>query len=311
MHALGEGGAYDPRASDPGSCYRSLVEKVPAVLYVDASDEASSAIYINPQGKSLLGYSAEEWLEDPDLWVKTLHPEDRERAVAAHLRARAEDAPFEAEYRLIARDGSVVWVRDEAVPVEGGDGSPGKRAGVLLDITDRKLYEESLKKSEERFRLVAEVVGEAIWDNNLLSGEQEWDGATEELFGYPPHRAKTGAWWEGRIHSDDREWVLSGLAAMLSGGAESWEEEYRFRRADGSYASVLDRGRVVRDAGGEAVRMVGSMRDVTDNRRHQEELRRSEELFRTTFEVAAVGMSHVSPDGRWLRINDKLCEISG
>lgn len=62
--------------------------------------------------------------------------------------------------------------------------------------------------------------------------------------------------------------MLSGLAATLGGGGESWQEEYRFRRADGSYASVFDRGRVVRDAGGEPVRMVGSMRDVTDKRRH-------------------------------------------
>jgi len=105
--------------------------------------------------------------------------------------------------------------------------------------------------------------------------------------------------------------VLSGLAAVLAGGDESWEEEYRFRRADGSYASVLDRGRVVRNAEGKPARMVGSMRDVTEKRRHQEELKRSEELFRTAFESAGVGMAHVTPDGRWLRVNEKLCEISG
>lgn len=303
---------HEPR--HPEARCRSLMKKVQTVLYVDASDEANSAIYANPQGESLPGKSRDEWLEYSDVWdllMKRLHPEDRECVLGAHLRARAENTPFEAEYRLIARDGSVVWVRDEAVPVEDGDGRPGKRIGVLLDITDRKLYEERLRKSRERHRLIARATGEAIWDNDLLSGEQEWDGATEALFGYPPHRAKTGAWWEERIHPDDRERVLSGLAAMLGGGGESWEEEYRFRRADGSYASVLDRGRVVRDTGGEPVRMVGAMRDVTEKRSREEALKRSEELFRKTFEVAAVGMAHVSPDGGWLRINDKLCEISG
>lgn len=68
---------------------------------------------------------------------------------------------------------------------------------------------------------------------------------------------------------------------------------------------------MVRGPDDVAVRMVGSMRDVTELRHHQEELRSSEELFRTIFDAAAVGMAHVSPDGRWLRINDKLCEISG
>lgn len=71
----------------------------------------------------------------------------------------------------MARNGSVVWVRDEAAPI--GDEEPERRAGVLLDVTDRKLYEEALMKSEERFRLVAGVTGEAIWDNDLATGIQE------------------------------------------------------------------------------------------------------------------------------------------
>lgn len=88
--------------------YRELVERVPAVLYVDASDEASSAVYMSPRSESLLGYSRGEWISDPELWVKTLHPEDRERVLAEHDRARRAGGPFEAEYRLVARDGSVV-----------------------------------------------------------------------------------------------------------------------------------------------------------------------------------------------------------
>lgn len=156
------------------------------------------------------------------------------------------------------------------------------------------------------------VTGEAIWDNDLITGVQVWDGATEALFGYPPGEGRTGEWWEERVHPEDRARVLCGLhRVFLDDSGKVWEEEYRFRRADGSYASVLDRGRVVRASDGRAVRMVGSMRDVSERKRHQEELERSEELFRTTFEAAAVGMAHLSPDGRWLRINDKLCEISG
>lgn len=291
--------------------YRKLVERVPAVLYVDASDEASSALYMSPQCESMLGYSREEWTSDPDLWVETLHPKDRDRVLGEHLRARREGRPFEAEYRLIARDGSAVWVRDEAAPVGNAGEASEQRVGVLLDITERKRYEEELEKSEERFRLVADVTGEAIWDNDLLTDRQEWDGATEALFGYPSREGRTGAWWEERIHPEDKGRVLSGLEAVIDGGGEWWWEEYRFRRADGSHASVLDRGRVVRDAEGTAVRMVGSMRDVTERKEHGEALKASEELFRTTFEAAAVGMAHVAPDGRWLRINDKLCQISG
>lgn len=295
----------------PQLSYRELVERVPAVLYLDASDEASSAIYISPQGESMLGYSREEWLEDPELWVKILHPGDRERVLAEHLRAKRSGGPFEVEYRLVARDGSVVWVRDEAASGEDDVGDSRRRAGVLLDVTERREAEEALRRSEERFRLVARATGEAIWDNDLLTGKQEWDGATEALFGYPPRRGRTGAWWEERIHPEDRDRVLRGLKAVYEGGGEAWSEEYRFRRADGSYAHVADRGFVARNREGTPVRMVGAMSDVTARRRHEEELRRSEEMFRTTFEAAAVGMAHVALDGAWLRVNEKLCEISG
>ncbi len=290
------------------ACYRNLVERLPAVLY-EGSFEESGVLYISPRVEQMIGYSLEEWLSTPNLWLKILHPDDRERVLAEGMSANEEGKPFSAQYRLISRGGREVWVHDEAVPVPDEEGRPRSWRGVMLDITERKEAEEALKKSEERYRLVARATGEAIWNNDLLTGEQEWDGATEALFGYPPHRGQTAAWWEERIHPDDRGRVLSGLRALYDGAGEAWEKRYRFRRADGSYAEVEDRGYVVRDEGGRPVRMVGSMRDVTERRRQEEELRRSEELFRLTFERAGVGMAHVAPDGRWLRINDKLCEI--
>ena len=290
--------------------YRELVERVPIVLYVDASDEVSSAVYMSPQSESLLGYSRGEWLEDPDLWVKLLHSEDRERVLEEHARARDTGEPFEAEYRLVHRNGGTIWVRDEAAVVVG-ERPPERRAGALSDITERKRYERRLRKSEERFRLMAKATGEAIWDNDLVSGAQEWDGATEALFGYPPRQGTTGAWWEERLHPEDKERVIGGLDELLGGDGEVWEQEYRFRRADGTYAEVVDRGYLVRGRNGEPVRMVGAMKDVTYNRRVEEELRKSEERYRAAFERAPVPMAHLTPDGRFLRVNESFLKLSG
>lgn len=186
-----------------------------------------------------------------------------------------------------------------------------RSAGPLTGLDDRKSHREELRRDEERYRLVARATGEAIWDNDLLTGKQEWDGATQSLFGYPLHVGRTGAWWEERIHPDDRGRVLRGLRNVLDSEDETWEEEYRFRRADGSYSHVADRGCVVRNEEGQPIRMVGSMADVTERKRYEEELVRSEQLFRTTFEAAAVGIAHLAPDGCWLRVNERLCEISG
>jgi len=82
-------------------------------------------------------------------------------------------------------DGRVVWVSDEAVLVRDEDGTPLFWQGVLLDITERKEVEEALRESEERYRLVAQATSEVIWDNDLTTNRQVWDGATEAMFGYP------------------------------------------------------------------------------------------------------------------------------
>jgi PAS domain S-box-containing protein len=129
--------------------YRTLVEQVPAAIYMDALDEISSPIYFSPQVEAMLGYSPEKWRADPELWVKLLHPDDRQRILAENTRTNATGEPFKVEYRLIARDGRIVWVRDDAVLVRDEAGRPRFWRGVLFDITDRKRAEEVLRRQNE------------------------------------------------------------------------------------------------------------------------------------------------------------------
>jgi PAS domain S-box-containing protein len=129
--------------------YRTLVEQVPAAIYMDALDEVSSTIYFSPQVEAISGYSPEEWLADPKLWVKLLHPDDRQRILAENARTNATGEPFKVEYRLIARDGRTVWVRDEAALVRDEADHPRYWQGVLFDITDRKRAEETLRRQNE------------------------------------------------------------------------------------------------------------------------------------------------------------------
>jgi PAS domain S-box-containing protein len=145
---------------------------------------------------------------------------------------------------------------------------------VARDITKRKEAEEALRQSEERYRLVAKATNEAIWDSDVLADRQKWDGALEAMFGYPAGLETNTAWWEDHVHPQDRERVLAGINTVLHSGGEMWSEEYRFRRADGEYSSVVDRAYVVRNAEGEAVRVIGSMMDVTERKEAEEEIRR-------------------------------------
>jgi diguanylate cyclase (GGDEF)-like protein/PAS domain S-box-containing protein len=124
--------------------YRTLVEQLPLVVYVDAIDAVSSNLYTSPQVEPLLGYSPEAWQKDPDLFVRLLHPDDREHVLAAHERAH-DGSPLSIEYRLVARDGRVVWVHDEARAIVGASGAPVALQGYLLDITAGKEAEEQLR----------------------------------------------------------------------------------------------------------------------------------------------------------------------
>lgn len=123
--------------------YRRLVEQLPLVVYVDELTDNSANIYTSPQVESLLGYTVEEWVQDPELFVSILHDDDRERVLAEVKRSNEERSGFECDYRLVAKDGRVVWVHDEASVYE--DGETVHAQGYMVDISRRRLAEEELR----------------------------------------------------------------------------------------------------------------------------------------------------------------------
>ena len=132
------------------------MEQVPAVVYIDAVDDVSTALYISPQYERLLGYTAEERMENPMLWVDRLHPEDRDRVLAESRETNRTGRPFSVEYRMLHRDGHVVWVRDEARLLRGENGRPLYWQGLLIDITERIETEQAVRRAYEREREAAE-----------------------------------------------------------------------------------------------------------------------------------------------------------
>jgi diguanylate cyclase (GGDEF)-like protein/PAS domain S-box-containing protein len=135
----------EKRLGNSEARYRALVEHIPAVTYIDAVDEISSAVYMSPQVESMLGYAPEEWLVDPRFFLKILHPEDRERVLAENERTNRSGELFSMEYRLIDCNGRTLWVRDEAVLVKDESGRPLYWQGVMTDVTERKALEERLR----------------------------------------------------------------------------------------------------------------------------------------------------------------------
>ncbi|HEY3766575.1 MAG TPA: EAL domain-containing protein [Gaiellales bacterium] len=124
--------------------YRNLVERLPLAIYIDALDATATSIYNSPQNAEITGYTHEQWMTDPDLFAKVIHPDDRDRVLAGLAQAHDEDSEFCCEYRIVRPDATERWVRDESVVVVSQDDVPLYRQGYLLDITARKHAEERL-----------------------------------------------------------------------------------------------------------------------------------------------------------------------
>ena len=157
------------------------------------------------------------------------------------------------------------------------------REGVAVyfrDVTERRRAREALRESEERFRLLATTAADVVWDWNLVTGDHWWSEGFTKTFGYPlAEIAPTIESWTERVHPDDWDAVIAAIIAGVDEGVPGVLLEYRFRRKDGSYAYVLDRGHILRDEGGTAVRMIGGITDLTERRLVEEKLREQADLL--------------------------------
>jgi PAS domain S-box-containing protein len=248
------------------SRYRALVEQLPLVTYVSAIDKPGFSAYVSPQIDGLLGYSPDEWLATPNLFWRVVHPDDLERVRTEHRTGYATGRPFSTQYRLVARDGRVVWVEDQVIVIADATGAPVQAQGFLLDITHRKAAEVALSESEERFRtLVANVPGVIFrcsidndWTMEFLSDE------IDELTGYPAsdfiaNRVRTFA---SVIHPEDAPRLTQEVEAAVA-EERPYTIEYRTLHRDGSIRHVVERGQAILGRDGET-KLDGAIFDVTE-----------------------------------------------
>jgi diguanylate cyclase (GGDEF)-like protein/PAS domain S-box-containing protein len=124
--------------------YRSIVEHVPAVTYIDALDDSATSLFVSPQIEDLFGYAPHEWMADGDLWLRIIHPEDRARAAAENQRHNETGEPFSLDYRIYRKDGRLAWIRDEARMIRDERGVPTFSLGVMIDVTEMKRGDEKV-----------------------------------------------------------------------------------------------------------------------------------------------------------------------
>ena len=202
-----------------------------------------------------------------------IHREDRPQIEQALQRSVAWGVDFDVEYRVVGPRGVLRWIATKGGGEYNESSTPVRMMGVALDITTRKEAEIQLRQSEERFQLVARATNDAIWDWDLTTGIVWWNQGITTLFGYSAEEVgREVGWRTAQIHPDDLDAVMSGIAAVAARADPFWSGEFRFRRLDGSYADVFDRGFIIYDEAGNPVRMIGAMADISDRKRALEVL---------------------------------------
>jgi len=246
-----------------------------SVVITEAATPDPRILFVNAAFERLTGYTAEESLGRPPDFLRGPATDKVKLQSMREGLSRGEVVRGELVYRT--KTGDDLWVDMQMAPFRAATGEATHVVVVARDIGERKRAEQALHEAVERFRIVSKVTADVVWDWNLIDDTIWWSDGMRTLFGYHEQTTPMNLWADN-IHPDDAARVIGSIEAVIDGTEEKWSAEYRFKHADGSYAEVTDRGFVIRDAAGKALRMVGSMVDVTEQRQLEAQLRQSQRL---------------------------------
>lgn len=243
---------------------------------LDAPD-GPRIVYVNDAFERLTGYTRSEVIgRTPRL----LQGPDSDRKQLERIRnALRNRQPVRGEVLNYSKSGACYWLDIDITPLFDDSGHCTHFVAVERDVTERKQHEAAVRQAKDRFDLISRATNDVIWDWDLVANKVWWNESMTDVFGYPVRQLEPGPEsWTNRIHPDDRERIAHSIHEVIDGSGELWSGEYRFARSDGKSAKVIDRGFVIRDDAGKAIRMVGSMLDITARQDMEQRLRESQKL---------------------------------
>ncbi|MEW6366618.1 MAG: response regulator [Acidobacteriota bacterium] len=255
--------------------FRTLVENVRALTYTISLVEPGRLLYISPQVEHFLGFTPAEWLADPGLRARQIHPEDRARVLEEQRRSVETASPFVCEYRMVTRDGRVLWLIDEAVTVADSEGRPQAIEGIARDITAQRQAEEALRASEEQYRLLFERSVAGVLQAASDGRVERCNRALARMLGYgSPEEIEqleaTALWWDPAERQK--------LVALLTEKGQIHGYEMRGRTKDGRAVEVLLDASLIDPGGGAPPYILATGFDATERKRLEQQLVQSQKM---------------------------------
>jgi PAS domain S-box-containing protein len=247
------------------------------------ADLEGQGMYLSPAFTEIFGLEVQ-----PDVyfrnWPRYIHPEDLSPLYAQFLEALKDPRQLQGEFecRHMKSDGSFAYIINHCIFERNAAGRVVKIVGAIRDISKRRLAEEETRISNERFQFAARATFDIIWDWEIGTDRVLWSENLNRVFGWPlpEDRYLELQFTVDNTHPDDFPWVMASFEKALADKTVSvWEEEFRFRKADGSYAYISDRGFIIRNEEGTAIRLIGAVRDITAVKRKEKELEESNERY--------------------------------
>lgn len=253
--------------------FRHLIQHVADILVM--LDAEGRPRYLSPSLQQITGYAPDELMDKHPLEI--VHPDDQQRVAEAIARCKRDPAsPVRFEYRHIHREHAYVTLESVA---QNFLSHPEIQGFVVIsrDLSARQRAQQSLQDSEERYRIIAEQTGQMLYDWDVPSGKIYWAGSIEQITGFSEadYQRVNIERWETLLHPEDRNMAMAALDQAAASAEGSYSLEYRLQRSDQSYVYVEDNGIFLKNTAGEAYRMLGTMKDVSERRAASEQLHKA------------------------------------
>lgn len=236
-------------------------------------------------------------------FFSTIHADDAKQFEEVRTKAIKKGIEMDLEFRVIQVDGSVKWLNEKGKIIKDEQGNLISFEGTVQDVTESKLLKLSLQESNQRYNYVIKATFDAIWDWDLRSDHCYWGDGFQTTFGYDSKtRRNDKNFWTKHAHPEDRDQISADISKAINGSELNWLNEYRFQKADGSYAHVLDRCMIIRDNNGKAIRMVGAMQDISEKKMLQQ-------LLHNANHLAKFGSWEIDAENNTVYWSDVMYEI--